>query len=95
MHPSLSHIRASLILFFSFLMWTTLKVFIKFVTILLLFYAFAFFFGQEAMWDLISPIRDRTHMLEGEVLTTGPLRKSLASVILTPTSHLIPLQSSP
>ena len=44
--------------FFSFfLMWTTFKVFIEFVTILLLFW----FFWPRGMWDLSSLTRDQTH----------------------------------
>ena len=39
-------------------MWTVFKVFIEFVTILLLFYVL--FFWPRGMWDLISPTRDRT-----------------------------------
>ena len=42
-------------------MWTIFKVFIEFVTILLLFYLFFCFFWPRGMWDLSSPIRDRTH----------------------------------
>ena len=41
-----------------FLMWTTFKVFIEFVTILLLFYVLVF--CPRGMWDLSSPARDRT-----------------------------------
>ena len=77
-------------------MWTIFKVFIEFVTILLLFYLLGFF-GQEACglsapWPGIEPT---CPALEGEVLTTGLLGKCQASVILTPTSHPVPLQSSP
>ena len=46
-------------LFFFFLMWTIFKVFIEFVTILLLFYVLVFW--PRGMWDLSSPTRDRTH----------------------------------
>ena len=55
-----------------FLMWTTFQVFIELVTILLLFYAFLFFWPQ-AMEDLSSQIRDQTHnpSIGREVLTTG------------------------
>ena len=42
-----------------FMMWTIFKVFIEFVTILLLFYVLVFWPG--GMWDLSSPTRDRTH----------------------------------
>ena len=40
-------------------MWTIFKVFIEFVTILLLFYILVFWPG--GIWDLSSPTRDRTH----------------------------------
>ena len=43
---------------FLFLMWTIFKVFIEFVTILLLFYTL--FFWPPGMWDLSSPRRDGT-----------------------------------
>ena len=39
-------------------MWTIFKVFIEFVTILLLFYVL--FFWLQGMWDLSCPTRDRT-----------------------------------
>ena len=39
-----------------FLIWTIFKVFIKFVTILLLFYILVFW--PLGMWDLSSPARD-------------------------------------
>ena len=39
-------------------MWTIFKVFIEFVTILLLFYALVFW--PQGMWDLSSLTRDRT-----------------------------------
>ena len=59
------------------------KVFIEFVTILLLFYVFLVFWPW-AMWDLSSPTKGRTctPALEGEVLTTGPPEKSLCSLVL-------------
>ena len=58
-------------------MWTIFKVFIEFVTILLLFYVFGFF-GHEACgilapWPGIEPIPPA---LEGKVLATGPPGKS-------------------
>ena len=59
---------------FCFLMWTIFKVFIEFGTILLLFY----FFGPEA-YEILAPspwIEPILPALEGEVLSTGPLRKS-------------------
>ena len=40
-------------------LWTIFKVFIEFVTILLLFYALVFW--PWGMWDLCSPARDQTH----------------------------------
>ena len=40
------------------LIWTIFKVFIEFVTILLLFYVL--FFWPRSTWDLSSPTRDRT-----------------------------------
>ena len=43
-----------------FLMWTIFKVFIEFVTILLLFYVLVFW--QRGMWDLSSPTRDQTRI---------------------------------
>ena len=60
-----------LLLFFFlrfFLMWTIFKVFIEFVTILLLFYVLVFW--PRGMWDLSSPTK------EGGVLTTGTPGKS-------------------
>ena len=42
-----------------FKMWTILKVFIEFVTILLLFYGLVFWL--QGMWDLSSLTRDQTH----------------------------------
>ena len=57
-------------------MWTTFKVFIEFVTTLLLFYILLFW--PWGTWDLNSLTRDqtRTSSPEGEVLTTGPPGKS-------------------
>ena len=57
-------------------MWTAFKVFIEFVTILLLFYILLFW--PWGTWDLSSLTRDqtRTSSLEGEVLTTGPPGRS-------------------
>ena len=40
------------------LMWTIFKVFVEFVTILLLFYVLVFWL--RGMWDLSPPTRDRT-----------------------------------
>ena len=56
-------------------MWTIFKVFIEFVTILLLFYVLVFW--PQGMWDLPGPgIEPTPPALEGEVLTTGPPGKS-------------------
>ena len=44
---------------FFFLMWTIFKVFIDFVTMLLLFYVLALWL--QGMWDLSSLTRDRIH----------------------------------
>ena len=46
-------------LFKIFLMWTIFKVFIEFVTILLLFYVLVFW--PRGMWGLTSLTRDQTH----------------------------------
>ena len=42
-----------------FFMWIIFKVFIEFITILLLFYVLVFW--PQGMWDLSSLTRDRTH----------------------------------
>ena len=62
--------------FLFFLVWAIFKVFIEFVTILLLFYVLGFW--PRGMWDLSFPTRDGTAppALEGDVLTTGPPGKS-------------------
>ena len=54
-----------------FLMWTIFKVFIDFVTILLLFCILVLWL--QGMWNLICLIRDRimSPTLESKVLTTG------------------------
>ena len=59
-------------------MWTIIKVFIEFVTTLLLFYVLDF--GYEACGNLSFLTRHQTHtpcILEGKVLTTGRPGKSL------------------
>ena len=63
---------------FFFLMWTIYKVFIEFVTILLLFFMF-WFFGNEACGILVrqSGIEPAPPALEGKVLTSGLPGKSL------------------
>ena len=42
-----------------FFMWTILKIFIEFVTVLFLFYDLLFW--PRGMWDLSSPTRDQTN----------------------------------
>ena len=62
-----------------FLMWTILKVFIEVVTVLLQFYVF-WCFVHEAC-GILAPrpgIEPAPPVLEGEVSTTGPPRKSLS-----------------
>ena len=56
-------------------MWIIFKVFIEFVTKLLLFFVLAFW--PPGMWDLSSQpgIKPVTTALEYEVLTTGSPRK--------------------
>ena len=58
-------------------MWTIFKVFVEFVTVLFLFYVLVF--PPQACAILAPPlgIKPATSALEGEVLTTGPPRKSL------------------
>ena len=56
-------------------MWIIFKVFIEFVTILPLFYVLDFW--PRGMWDPRSGIKPAPLTSEGEVLTTGPLGKSL------------------
>ena len=61
---------------FFFLMRVIFKVFIEFVTILLLFYVLGFW--PWSMWDLASQpgIKHAPLALEGKVLTSGPPKKS-------------------
>ena len=47
-----------LLIFYFFLMWTIFKVFVEFVTILLLFYLLVF--GPGITWDLSFPTRNQT-----------------------------------
>ena len=54
---------------FFFFVWIILKVFIEFVTILLLFHVLVFW--PEGMWDLRCPTRNQTH-------TPGIGRQSLS-----------------
>ena len=60
-------------------MWTIFKVFIEFVTILLLCYVFGFFWPEAC--GILAPrpgIEPAPPALEGEVLTTGLPGKSLS-----------------
>ena len=68
--------------FKDFLTWTILKVFIEFVTMLLLFYVLVFW--RQAC-GILAPqpgIKPAPPALEGEVLTTGPPGKSPIPVFL-------------
>ena len=67
----------STVLFFieDFVMWTIFKVFIEFVTVLLLFMFWIFW--PRGMWNLSFLTRDWTCFLCTEVLTTGLPEKSL------------------
>ena len=67
--------------FFFFEVWTIFKVFIEFITVLLLFYILGFW--PWGMLDLSSPVKNWTHTpaVESEVLTTGPSGKSLLALI--------------
>ena len=58
-------------------MWTIFKVFIEFVTILLLFYVLAFWPGSLLNLSSLTWDQTCTPDLEGEVLTTGQPGKSL------------------
>ena len=79
-------------------MWTIFKVFLEFVTILLLFYTSVFWL--QGMWDLRSPTRDRTctlctgrwspkHWAIREVPSNNCLKKK------TKTGFSIPLDQCP
>ena len=64
---------------FFFKMWTIFKVFIEFITVLILFYVSVFW--PQGMWELSSGSgRDQTWTpaLEGKVLTTGSPGKFLS-----------------
>ena len=63
--------------FFFFGMWTIFKVFVDFVTVLFLFYVLVF---PPQACAILAPqlgVKPAASALEGEVLTTGPPRKSL------------------
>ena len=75
-------------------MWTILKVFIEFVTILFAFLKkyFGFFFWLQGMWDLNALTRDQIHIdpaEEGVILTTGPPGKSSVMVYLNEIAFII------
>ena len=72
-----------------FLMWTIFKVFIEFVTILLLFYAL--FFWPQGCRSLAPwwGIESTSSALEGEVLTTGLLGKSCQHSYFTSFSNFL------
>ena len=57
-------------------MWITFKVFIEFVTILLLFYVLVFW-PRGGVWDLPGPgLEPMSPALAGGLLTTAPPGKS-------------------
>ena len=70
--------------FFFFLMWIILKVFIGFVTILLLFYVLVFW--PQGTRDLSSPTRDQTHTpCTGRwSLNHWTAKESLYSILVSP-----------
>ena len=53
-------------------MWIILKVFIEFVTILLLFYDLVFWL--QGMWDPSTPTTEQTHSLHRKVKSLLPDR---------------------
>ena len=58
-------------------MWAIFKVFVEFVTLLLLFYALVFFDPKACGILVPQPgIKPTTPALEGEALTTGPPGKA-------------------
>ena len=61
-------------------MWIILKIFIEFVTILLLFYVLDFW--PRGMWDPQPGIQPAPPAVEGEVLMTGPPEKSLSTLLM-------------
>ena len=66
-------------------MWTIFKLFIEFVTVLLLFYVFVFVVFLAEAWGILAPlpgIKPTAPVLEGKVLTTGPPRKSHLNTFL-------------
>ena len=69
-------------------MWTIFKVFIDFVTILLLLLMFGYF-GREAYGILVPGpgIEPSSPSLEGKVLTTGPPGNSFTCLILNDRIH--------
>ena len=70
-------------------MWTIFIVFIKFVTILLLFYVWLFFFLPRAIQDLSSPIRDGSYTLcIGRSLNHWTTREVLNHTVPTDIKYL-------
>ena len=69
-------------------MWTILKTFIEFVTILLLFYVLVFWPGS--MGDLSSPARDQTHTIYSQggpcILNYVKIAKVWATIDCWPTT---------
>ena len=67
-------------------MWTIVKVFIEFVTIVLLFFSFfMFWFLCHELCGILAPqpgIKLTVPALGGKVLTTGPLGNFLENFVL-------------
>ena len=65
-------------------METIFKVFIEFVTILLLFYIYIYFFFGHETCEILTPqprVEDAPPILKGKILTTGLPGKSLPFVL--------------
>ena len=75
--------------FFSrfFFMWTIFKVFIEFITMLLLFYVLVSW--PQGMWDLISLTGDWTSCMKGEVLNCWIFREVPGEIVLFPSWNFI------
>ena len=80
-------------------MWTIFNVFTEFVITLLLFYFFFFFFFVHKVCRILVPrpgIELALPALEGEILTSGPLGKSLHCFLkLVPLTIFYPLSRWP
>ena len=76
------------IFFCLFLMWTIFKVFIEFVTILLLFHVLVFW--PQSIWNFSTQpgIKPAPPALEGELLTTGLPGKFQTRVLIWWYKHL-------